>query len=243
MVDVLNPEQTESKPLNTTELETNVTATDAPKAEAHESNHNFSASAENQPAENHSAVHEHAEHSAAPQQNHAENQHSRSEGDKRPVTPAAVAAEEHPQHEEEMDFGALLESFEHEQAAQEAAQAVDGNVVTGTVIKLTDKHVVVDVGLKSEGLIPIEQVLDHNGQPKLQPGQTVEVVVEREDEQGYLLSYDKALRHRVWDTIEKAAADKTPVSGLVVSRVKGGLTVDIGILCWPDARSSRHQAE
>ena len=129
-----------------------------------------------------------------------------------------------------MDFGALLESFEHEQAAQEAAQAVDGNVVTGTVIKLTDKHVVVDVGLKSEGLIPIEQVLDHNGQPKLQPGDTIEVVVEREEaEGGYLLSYDKALRHRVWDTIEKAANDKTPVSGMVVSRVKGGLTVDIGI--------------
>ncbi len=129
-----------------------------------------------------------------------------------------------------MDFGALLESFEHEQAAQESAQAVDGNVVTGIVIKLTDKHVVVDVGLKSEGLIPIEQVLDHNGQSKLHPGQTIEVVVEREEaEGGYLLSYDKALRHRVWDTIEKAANDQTPVSGVVVSRVKGGLTLDIGI--------------
>ncbi len=255
MVDVLNPEHTESKPLNTTELEANVTAT-APEADAHPSNHNFSASAENQPAENHSAPRENGGNSAASlhaeasqaSPNHAEPAQQQAEPgqaqsvnpqtesakpqaqlDKRPVQPAAVAAEEHSGHEEEMDFGALLDSFEHEQAAQEAAQAVDGNVVTGTVIKLTDKHVVVDVGLKAEGLIPIEQVLDHNGQSKLQPGQTVEVVVEREDEAGYLLSYDKAQRHRVWDTIERAANDKTPVSGVVVSRVKGGLTVDIGI--------------
>ena len=86
------------------------------------------------------------------------------------------------------------------------------------------------MGLKSEGLIPLEQVLDHTGQPKLKAGDPVEVVIEREDpEGGYPLSYEKALRHRVWDTIEKAANDKTPVTGMVVSRVKGGLTVDIGI--------------
>jgi small subunit ribosomal protein S1 len=129
------------------------------------------------------------------------------------------------------DFAAALESFDREQAAEAAAQAFDDTtVVSGTVIKLTDKHVVVDVGMKSEGLIPIEQVLDHTGQPKLNAGDPVEVVIEREDpEGGYQLSYEKALRHRVWDTIEKAANDKTPVTGIVLSRVKGGLTVDIGI--------------
>ena len=56
------------------------------------------------------------------------------------------------------DFAAALESFDREQAAEAAALAFDDNIVTGTVIKLTDKHVVVDVGLKSEGLIPLEQV-------------------------------------------------------------------------------------
>jgi small subunit ribosomal protein S1 len=129
------------------------------------------------------------------------------------------------------DFAAALESFDREQAAEAAAQAFDDTtVVPGTVIKLTDKHVVVDVGMKSEGLIPIEQVLDHTGQPKLKAGDPVEVVIEREDpEGGYQLSYEKALRHRVWDTIEKAANEKTPVTGMVLSRVKGGLTVDIGI--------------
>jgi small subunit ribosomal protein S1 len=128
------------------------------------------------------------------------------------------------------DFAAALESFDREQAAEAAALAFDDNIVTGTVIKLTDKHVVVDVGLKSEGLIPLEQVLDHTGQPKLNAGDTVEVVVEREEpEGGYLLSYEKAQRHRVWDVIEKAANEKTPITGIVVGRVKGGVTVDIGI--------------
>ena len=222
MVDVLNPEHTESKPLNTTELEPTEIAAAATEVDAPESTHNFSASAEDHPASQ-QTEHSHAE----AHQPEGIAQQTRNE---RPHGAGVAASANSPEHDEEMDFGALLESFEHEQAAQEAAQAVDGNVVTGTVIKLTDKHVVVDVGLKSEGLIPLEQVLDHNGQSKLQPGQTVEVVVEREEaEGGYLLSYDKALRHRIWDTIEKAANEKTPVSGLVVSRVKGGLTVDIGI--------------
>jgi small subunit ribosomal protein S1 len=129
------------------------------------------------------------------------------------------------------DFAAALESFDREQAAEAAAQAFDDSaIVTGTVIKLTDKHVVVDVGMKSEGLIPIEQVVDHTGQSKLHPGDTVDVVIEREEpEGGYLLGYEKAQRLRVWDTVEKAHNEKTPLTGTVVGRVKGGLTVDIGI--------------
>ena len=131
------------------------------------------------------------------------------------------------------DFAAALASFDREQAAESAAAAnltQDEVVVTGTVVKITDKHVVVDIGLKSEGLIPLEQVLDINGQPKFQAGDQVDVVVEREEhEGGYLVSYEKALRNKVWDSLEAASNDKVPVKGLVLSRVKGGLTVDIGI--------------
>ncbi len=131
------------------------------------------------------------------------------------------------------DFAAALESFDREQAEDKAAVASameDDKVVTGTVVKITDKHVVVDIGLKSEGLIPKEQVLDHTGQVKLAVGDAVEVVVEREEgEGGFLVSYEKAQRHRLWDQLEKAAAEKTPVTGTVLSRVKGGLTVDIGV--------------
>jgi small subunit ribosomal protein S1 len=135
-------------------------------------------------------------------------------------------------HLESMDdFSAALEAFEREQAAEAAAvEAYGDKIVTGTVIKQTEKHLVIDVGLKSEGLVPLDQVLDHTGAVKFQAGDTIDVVIEKEEpEGGYLASYERAQRLRVWDVIEKAAADKTPVIGTVVSRVKGGVTVDIGL--------------
>jgi small subunit ribosomal protein S1 len=146
----------------------------------------------------------------------------------------AQAAQEHAPAlslESADDFSAALAAFEREQAAEAAAvEAYGDKLVTGTVIKQTEKHLVVDVGLKSEGLVPLEQVVDHTGAVKFQPGDVIDVVIEREEpEGGYLVSYERAQRLRVWDTIEKAANDKTPVMGTVVSRVKGGLTVDIGL--------------
>jgi small subunit ribosomal protein S1 len=151
-------------------------------------------------------------------------------------TPAAAApaakSGAHHEHGESMDdFSAALAAFEREQAAEAAAvEAYGDKVVSGTVIKQVEKFLVVDVGLKSEGLVPIEQVLDHTGAVKFNAGDVIDVVIEREEpEGGYLVSYEKAQRLRVWDVIEKAAADKTPVMGTVVSRVKGGLTVDIGM--------------
>jgi len=134
-------------------------------------------------------------------------------------------------HDAADDFSAALAAFEREQAAEAAAvEAYGDKVVSGTVIKATDKHLVIDVGLKSEGLVPLEQVLDHTGAVKFQPGDAIDVVIEREEpEGGYLASYERAQRLRIWDVIEKAATDKTPVMGTVVSRVKGGLTVDIGL--------------
>jgi small subunit ribosomal protein S1 len=129
------------------------------------------------------------------------------------------------------DFSAALEAFEREQAAEAAVvEAYGDKLVPGVVIKQSEKYLVVDVGLKSEGLVPLEQVVDHTGAVKFNPGDVIDVVIEREEpEGGYLVSYERAQRLRVWDTIEKAAADKTPLTGTVVSRVKGGLTVDIGI--------------
>ncbi len=150
--------------------------------------------------------------------------------------PAAQAANPHADAETGAadmaeDFSAALEAFEREQAAEAAAvEAYGDKVVSGTVVKQTEKHLVVDVGLKSEGLVPLEQVTDHTGAVKFNPGDVIDVVIEREEpEGGYLVSYEKAQRLRVWDSIEKAANEKTPVIGTVVGRVKGGLTVDIGM--------------
>ncbi|MDR3792205.1 MAG: 30S ribosomal protein S1 [Terracidiphilus sp.] len=148
------------------------------------------------------------------------------------TTETAAPEAAHEDHLESMDdFSAALEAFEREQAAEAAAvEAYGDKVVQGTVIKQTEKHLVVDVGLKSEGLVPLEQVLDHTGAVKFNAGDVIDVVIEREEpEGGYLVSYEKAQRLRVWDSIEKAANDKTPVTGTVIARVKGGLTVDIGL--------------
>jgi len=219
MVDDHNPEHTESKPL-TTELETLAPEATAAHAEL---------SSESTPTQQHEAVHEAAGHeaqAAAPE--------STESGHVATVTAAAV---EEPADDDlnydAADFAAALANFDREQAADAAAAqnlTAEEAIVTGTVLKITDKHVVVDIGLKSEGLIPLAQVLDINGAPKFQVGESVEVVVEREEaEGGYLVSYEKALRHKVWDKLELAANEKTPVKGMVLSRVKGGLTVDIGI--------------
>jgi small subunit ribosomal protein S1 len=204
MVDNHNPE-TESKPL-TTELE--VLAPEA-TADNNELSSEFTSNPQHQTA-----------------------QPVSSEPVEQPSAVATATEMEEPDYDE-ADFAEALANFDREQAAETAAAqslTAEEVIVTGTVVKITDKHVVVDIGLKSEGLIPLEQVLDINGQPKFNAGDQVEVVVEREEtEGGYLVSYEKALRHKVWDTLEAAANDKTPVKGMVLSRVKGGLTVDIGI--------------
>ncbi|MGB9414976.1 MAG: S1 RNA-binding domain-containing protein, partial [Acidobacteriaceae bacterium] len=211
MADALHSEQTESKPLNT-ELET--PTLDA--ATEHEQ-------PSTEPTYNHQSAEYH--HGEAGQTSVSESHDAVATAEPADV---AMSADEDMSME---DFAAALESFDREQAAEAAiAQGDENNIIQGTVVKLTDKHVVVDVGLKSEGLIPLEQVTDHTGQSKLHPGDVIDVVVEREEaEGGYLLSYEKAQRHRVWDSIEKAYTEKVPITGTVLGRVKGGVTVDIGI--------------
>ncbi len=150
-----------------------------------------------------------------------------------PEVPVAAAPAAHaaPSAEPGDDFSSALAAFEREQAAEAAAvEAYGDKIVSGKVEKQTEKYLVVDVGLKSEGLVPLEQVLDHTGAVKFQPGDVIDVVIEREEpEGGYLVSYERAQCLRAWDAIEKAANEKTPVMGTVISRVKGGLTVDIGM--------------
>ncbi len=84
---------------------------------------------------------------------------------------ASNGAAKAPEHglESMDDFSAALAAFEREQAAEAAAvEAYGDKIVSGTVLKQTEKHLVVDVGLKSEGLVPLEQVLDHTGAVRVQ---------------------------------------------------------------------------
>src|SRR3981189_587375 len=220
MVENHNPDINESKPLTTeTEVLTpHATADHTPL------------SSESTSTQQHETAHEASNQAAA---HTAQATDTAAHGHTATVTAAAADESDDDLNYDAADFAAALANFDREQAAESAAaqnMTVEEVIVTGTVVKVTDKHVVVDIGLKSEGLIPLEQVLDIHGLPKFKAGDSVEVVVEREEpEGGYLVSYDKALRHKVWDKLEQAANDKTPVKGMVLSRVKGGLTVDIGI--------------
>jgi len=107
----------------------------------------------------------------------------------------------------------------------------EGEVVKGTVVKVTPTHVIVDVGFKSEGLIAIEEFIDEAGQVTAQPGDIVDVLLERtEDREGYVvLSREKAEKMKIWDEVEKAYQERKVVIGRVIERIKGGLAVDIGV--------------
>ena len=108
-------------------------------------------------------------------------------------------------------------------------------VLQGHILSVSEKEVIVDIGRKIEGLVPSNQFPQTDGKPNVSAGDTIEVMMDREGPpvEGYiLLSYEKAHRRHVWDDLEKAASEGTPVVGKVLSKVKGGLAVDIGIVAF-----------
>ena len=107
----------------------------------------------------------------------------------------------------------------------------EGEVIKGTVLKVSSSDVVVDVGYKSEGMISVQEFLDEQGQCTVQPGDTVDVLLERtEDRDGHVvLSREKAEKMKIWDEVEKAYEERKVVLGRVIERIKGGLAVDIGV--------------
>ena len=107
----------------------------------------------------------------------------------------------------------------------------EGEVLKGTVLKITSTDVVVDIGYKSEGVIPINQFQTPSGDPEVAIGDVVDVFIENtEDYEGHIvLSKEKAEKVRVWEDVEKAYNEETVIDGRVIERIKGGLAVDIGV--------------
>ena len=173
-----------------------------------DTNNNYSDSTTTTLTEQQSATEPHS-----PSQSHSEDPQSEQ------------SATEELKHAAADDFASALESFTTESEELES----DDHVLKGTVVKLTSTHVVVDIGAKSEGMVPIAQVLDHEGKPKFQPGDEIHVVRDKgETEEGYInLSFQKAQKLRSWDEIEKAYSENQPIRATVVERTKGGVTVDI----------------
>ncbi|MCE2926852.1 MAG: 30S ribosomal protein S1 [Rickettsiales bacterium] len=121
------------------------------------------------------------------------------------------------------DFGALFEE------SVKRTGKLEGAVVRGVVVAIEKDVVVIDVGLKSEGRVPLKEFTIGGASAELRTGDEVEVYLEKiENRNGEaVLSREKALREEAWVKLEKACANNQRVEGVIFGRVKGGFTVDI----------------
>jgi small subunit ribosomal protein S1 len=133
----------------------------------------------------------------------------------------AAAAEEAAGSEE---MSKLMDQYEEQQEA-----ASQNELIEVKVVAYTEQGVVVDLGQKSEGLIPAAE-FSETDIPRPEPNATIEVQRTGERKDGYvILSYQKALRRRTWEKIDAAYKAKETITGKVVDRIKGGLVVDVGV--------------
>jgi len=107
----------------------------------------------------------------------------------------------------------------------------EGEVVTGRIISVDKDYVLVDIGYKSEGQIKIQEFQDEDGNLIANEGDLVDVMVEwwDDEEERVVLSKEKATKVKVWEDIKKSYDEDQVVKGVIVSRVKGGFSVDIGV--------------
>jgi small subunit ribosomal protein S1 len=122
------------------------------------------------------------------------------------------------------DFAAMLDE------TLSPNSRLEGSVVRGTVVGLDDDIVIVDVGLKSEGRVPLKEFGSPGQPPEVRIGDPVEVFVERFENKGgeVVLSREKAKREESWNRLERAFTDTSKVEGHIFGRVKGGFAVDLG---------------
>ena len=114
---------------------------------------------------------------------------------------------------------------------QSLRQIQEGELITGEIIKIDEEYVLVDVGYKSEGIIPIREFKDADGNLTAKAGDKVEVVLERkENDEGVVtLSMERAKKIKVWDQIRDIQNSDGTIQGKVIHRVKGGLSIDVGL--------------
>jgi small subunit ribosomal protein S1 len=134
---------------------------------------------------------------------------------------------EEPGAEAGESYEQLLDDYSH------LAPPGEGEVLHGHVLQVLPQGVIVDVGLKLEGVVPLPQVSSPDGQVMVQPGDEIEVMVDRRRQpviEGYLaLSHERASKIRAWDNLEQAYRENLTIAGRVLGRVKGGLSVDVGV--------------
>ena len=114
---------------------------------------------------------------------------------------------------------------------QSLRQIQEGELITGEIIKIDEEYVLVDIGYKSEGIIPIREFKDADGKVTAKVGDKVDVVLERkENDEGVVtLSMERAKKIKVWDQIRDIQNSDGTIQGKVIHRVKGGLSIDVGL--------------
>src|SRR3989441_4988661 len=128
-------------------------------------------------------------------------------------------------------FGSILSQFER----SHAAKAADG-LREGTVVSVSSDSVFIDLGLKTEGILPLSEFQNDSA---VKPGDKLQVTIKGRDPEGYYqLTRSKAARPTDWAALERAFADKTTIVGTVTGVVKGGLSVDVGVRAFMPASRS-----
>ena len=149
-----------------------------------------------------------------------------------PNTPESPASSEPNQ-----SFGNILSQFEQSHTVKRAEGSREG-----TIVSVSAESVFIDIGLKTEGLLPLSEL--HSDREAVKPGDKLQVTIKGRDPEGYyLLTLSKAVRPADWAALERAFADKTTIVGTVTAVVKGGLNVDVGVRAFmPASRSGTRDA-
>jgi small subunit ribosomal protein S1 len=151
----------------------------------------------------------------------------------------AIGLESQPANEPAESFGDILSQYErsHTHRIEEGKRGLEG-----TVIAVTGESVYLDIGFKTEGIIPLADF--QSAGETVQAGDKLPVSIKGRDPEGYYeLSRTKVERPKDWSSLEKAFADKTPIAGVITAVVKGGVSVDVGVRAFmPASRSGARDA-
>src|SRR5689334_8976689 len=144
-----------------------------------------------------------------------------------------------PTSEPNESFGAILSEYEQSHTHRKED---DSRALEGTVVAVNAESVYLDIGYKTEGIIPVADF--QAAGETVQPGDKVQVSIKGRDPEGYYqLSRIKVERPKDWSSLEKAFADKAAIAGTVTAVVKGGLSVDVGVRAFmPASRSGARDA-
>jgi len=150
------------------------------------------------------------------------------EEEKKPQTQEVKTGEK---EEKKVELGQGQENFStlFEESVQHR-HIDEGEIVKGVVVSVEKDYVMVDIGDKCEGQVPVEELKEGSGEISVKPGEEIEVLVEeRQEEQGIIfLSKAKAEKKRLWEVLDQAYHQQQAVKGKIIERVKGGYKVDLG---------------